>query len=255
MKALHFRTITGIPYDLNISDNASIADVKKDLNELFTSNNEPPHPEMELILHSSILSNTDIIKSQKIDDDDIIIISFSLEVPKLPKKISRPKFIQQEEGASDFLTSSGDISSPYKQNANDPQESLIKRLQTITSFSHTKCKMALEEAQYDFDQAYNILTTRKLTQPKQSEVLYVPPPTIKNTKPKKIIQKVYDLSELNRHNFGQFAHLLDTLKEDEKATLIRLLPLGNDDPTTLQMFIACEKNETIARNLLQETNH
>lgn len=256
---LDFRTLRGTLISFDIDNNKTVNDVTKILNVNYSIPNG-----IQLILHSEVLDQSKTLNELKYSQYDIIVINYAEETPRLPKRISLKSFTVDEPlpnnqplnlsiaaslppiGTQDITIS---LASKNKQNLEELVALGISRNEAsslLQRFENDNLMVFQKDIAY---QSYS--SPRKIKKPIQKIV--PPSPVSKRVRPPP--EKIYDVSELARHNFGPFQHLLSTLTNKEQAALIRLLPLGDNDAETLQEFIANDKDETIARNYFEERNH
>ena len=153
----------------------------------------------------------------------------------------------------DHNEENGDIEEGKRALSNETKIQDINRLVKM-HFRREECIKWYEECEHDFDTTLIALITGKSPhtkpkprpEPKAVQYQKYTTPTIPKKNP------IIDVSALSAHRFGQFQPFVNSLTLKEKAILLRLLPLGPDDETTVQLFMACEKDETVTRHLLEE---
>jgi hypothetical protein len=111
--------------------------------------------------------------------------------------------------------------------SDDPEnfDTLVHSLVEL-GFDEAKCVEALRSSRYDADAA----ALRLFSLPPDPQP--APPP------------------RAARGRYGEFQSVFDALTKSEKAAVERLVVAARDPALALEMYIACEKNEAAARELL-----
>lgn len=248
---VQFRTLSGKSYTLDCSGDEHIYNIKERISHDLQIKAE----EIVLLYRTALLNDSQQLNTINYQSTDFITIHTPTAPPHLPRRIIRKKALQIDNFSareSGQLTEN-DVDHVSQINKLEEEKDIEKLVQM--KFKREKAIEFYHECKSDFQMTVIALITGKIPQEKTKPDLERIP-RIKGDVAKIPIQprkeQVIDVSSLAQHQFGQLRPLVDGLSLNEKAILLRLLPLGHDDQTTVQIFIACEKDETIARNLLQQ---
>jgi len=256
MLSVNFRTVTGKVLQLDISPDATIGDAKRMIEE----RDGIPAAGSKMILTANILSDDKRIGDIKINNGQYIVIH-SARPPRTPSKpVDPPKIeikpevkpevkpeppvhvdpIRPQRPVSPVLVDplSSDPVAPKPESFGDPANftQLVKEL-TDMGFDEEVCMPALRMSNYNTEMAANLILSGGPIENPASRYSYdVAPP-----RPRQEPEYNY-----GRGRYGEMQGMYDGLTIDEKSAVDRISRLGVDGATALQVYIACEKDETLA---------
>ena len=251
---VNFRTVSGKVYSLELDPNETIGDVKKRLEE----QEGIPSQGCKMILTASILPDEKKIGDLKINPGAFIVIHSQKPKPVVkpvdptpvePVKPIEPikpidPVINQPEPPKPIDPIDSQPKRPVspiisKPSNSDPQNfaNLCSQL-TDMGFDLSSVQKSLRQTNYRSDLAANLLLSGNIPDDEPESFLdderpNTPPMNFENNFP----------SRPSFKRFGEMQSQYDSLNSNEKASVDRLLGLGFDPLTTLQVFIACDKDE------------
>lgn len=242
---LRFRTVTGKIFNIELLPEETFADVRQHLEEkeCFDCTN------CCFIYGSSFLEDNQKIGSLIMSPNSYIIVHSNVN----PKIISHQKDYDNQHAEiatnSDIkynVNASNNITLQY----NDPPDfdQLVSTLKEL-EFTEELAKRALRNSNYSFDDALDMLVNGKISDDQSPSEVEA---STQNINQGNTLLESSQSTEKNitPTNYGDLQNQFDSLTQDEKTALSRLVKLGLDAETTLDIFLNCGKNEQEANNYI-----
>ena len=243
---LTFRTVTGAKWELEVSEDTTIGEVKEKLREKRFSKEEKDR--IKLILYAKILNDNQVVKDLNITEGSVIVVHTARAKvnPNPPKLIEEPV---KTDNVPEQTYSQPPADAPRNDNIEQPPnriqshqhtppppapaevppprpsqyQSQIEDLKSM-GFSEDKCIEALNLVNGDIERAINKLLndTEKDSEPRPS-----PAP-----------------------QFGDYQNMYNQYTPQQKESINRLLKFNSEPQYVIQIYEVCEHNENEAKNLL-----
>ena len=240
--SINIRFITGKSFKIDINDSSTVFDLKCHVSSLLSINLD----NLIFIYDSNILENSTKLKDLKLSNDSFLIAANSTNLEH--QKLSSSSH-QLNSNSSNNQVEKDRFGRIVPFNIN-------KLIDFIVNLSYSKkhAKAALEFTMYDLHKAILLLNSGKvgsydgneMSVNDDSEIYYTKGSFIRNYDDNDDLRVPIRRTEEEK----KLAEKMKEFTEEEKRTIERLSD-GRDRSTVIQVFLACDKDETVTENCLE----
>ena len=250
MTTVSFRTVNGTIYKLNVTPDTTVAQAK----EILAEEHDLDLPSIKLILSATILKDDQVFSQLSLKPNQFIVIHTKKRParpaapvqPPVQPPVQQPVQPPVQQPVQPPIQQP--VQPPVQPQVQSPPETkpsgnqdppnfaeLVANLVDI-GFEKSQCEQALRIANYNPDTAAMILLSGDVPAAPSNPISHPPPP------PSRPQQDTGN---------GQLSQLLSQLTPDEQSTVQNLCEsLGFDMETVVQVFLACDKNESMTQDCL-----
>ena len=236
MFSAYFKTLSGKDFFLPVNLNTTCADLLPEISKKLNI----PEDDINLFFRSKHLKKNKKIFDLMMKKQDYITIhqGDSFFRPLIPEQKSNSYPRATKGQAVPTYEEYHHLNVSYKDNVIEEEVPEVERIDFIdsdpTNFESVVKDMM--ELGFPKDKIIDIMRRYNYDQATCIDIL------LSGKEPEQRRDVVYDVSDLNLYDFGEFSVVLDELNNHEKYDLLTLCRTHEDPMNIIQIFIACDKN-------------